>query len=323
MASLIASLGRCLDYARLSITDRCNLRCRYCMPEEGIPWIAHDDILTYEDMLFLIDILQDLGIRKIRITGGEPLVRKGIASFLAMLKPTFPNLRFALTTNGILLEKYVEILVDAGFSGVNVSLDTLDPEKFTFITRGGDLRQVFRGIARAASAGISIKINTILIQGFNDEEILPLLKYAHGVGALLRFIEFMPLDGDVWSEGRFLPAEMILQRLPEPEMWHFIEKKDHSEGPAIYLRHEKTVQRIGIIAAVTHHFCDTCNRLRFSADGEIRSCLFSRKGTSLFLPLRARERNVVKELIVGVAQEKPRCWKDLLDGERHMSRIGG
>jgi cyclic pyranopterin phosphate synthase len=293
------------------------------MPEEGVSWIPHENILTYEDLLVLIDILQDLGIRKIRITGGEPLVRKDIASFLKRLKPAFPNLRFALTTNGILLEKYTEILVDAGFSGVNVSLDTLVPENFAFITRGGDLRQVLRGIARAASMGISIKINTVLIRGFNDGEIVSLLEYAQEVGALLRFIEFMPLDGDVWSEGRFLPADLILQRLPEPEMWHFVEKKDHSEGPALYLRHEKTTQCIGVIAAVTHHFCDACNRLRFTADGEVRSCLFSRKGTSLFLPLRARERNVVKELIMKTAQEKPRCWKDLRDGARHMSRIGG
>lgn len=325
MAKLTDSLGRKINYVRISLTDRCNFRCRYCMPEEGVQWLSHDEILTYEELLVLTGVLREMGIEKVRFTGGEPLVRKGLLDFLAQVRQNTPDLRISLTTNGALLEELSGKIVELGLSGINVSLDTVDEEKFRFITRCGELHKVMRGLQaiRRQDPDLSIKINTVLIRGFNDSEVPQLLETAKEIGAVLRLIEFMPLDGDIWSRDRFISSDEILANLSSDNEWIEVPQRDHSAGPARYFRNAATGQKIGIIAAVSHHFCPTCNRLRITATGEIMPCLFSRQGLDLRSPLRAGDIPRVREIIRLGVETKPRCWMDIASGQNHMSQIGG
>lgn len=319
--------GRILTYLRISVTDRCNFRCRYCMPPEGIDWIAHDRIMTFEDIEFLVASLMPMGIRKVRFTGGEPLVRKGFVDFLKDLKERHSRLRVAVTTNGSMLGQFAERLEKSGISGINVSLDTLDREKFRFITRSGGYSEVMDGIrVIAEKTAIPLKINTVLINGFNDGEISDLIAYAGKNRAVLRFIEFMPLDGDVWAQDRFISADSIFERLPGgPGAWSVCESGSahNHDGPATYYRNTSTGQRIGIIAAVSHHFCDRCNRLRITARGEMRTCLFSTEGTELLPVIRERSMELLQKTVHQGAFQKPESWMTLGKSERHMSQIGG
>jgi len=330
MAGLMGSYNRKLDYVRISITDRCNYRCRYCMPEDGIACLGHDEILSYEEILELCRLLLGMGVRKVRITGGEPMVRKGLIGFLKRLVAELPSLHVALTTNGSFLLSTAEELSGIRLSGLNVSLDSMDPEKFRFLTRLGSLEDVLEGIRAVRSkSGIPIKINTVLIRGFNDGDVPALLSFAKSCGAVLRLIEFMPLDDSVWSRDRFISADEILENLPERENWvpEISGRRDPNhgvpEGPARYLVNARTGQRLGIIAAVSHHFCETCNRLRVTASGELRSCLFSNEGVSLREALREGDLETVRKLILAEAEKKPKCWKDAAASSQHMSQIGG
>lgn len=325
MAKLKDSLGRKINYVRISLTDRCNFRCRYCMPEKGVDWLSHSDILTYEELLRLTELLWKMGIQKVRFTGGEPLVRKGVIDFLASVRKNTPDLRVTLTTNGALLEELSEKIARLDLAGINVSLDTIDPEKFRFITRCGDVEQVLRGIAtlRKCAPNLSIKINSVLIRGFNDLEIPRLLETAQEMGAVLRLIEFMPLDGDVWSKDRFISSDEILDGLHKSADWIETPQMDHSAGPARYFHNPETGQRVGVIAAVSHHFCPTCNRLRITATGEIRPCLFSQEGLSLRQALRSQNMVEAEKIIRHGIQTKPKCWMDISSGANHMSQIGG
>ncbi len=342
MALLTDHCGRTLTYLRVSLTDRCNLRCRYCMPEAGVPEISHEEMLTFEEIERLCGIFSQMGIRKVRFTGGEPLVRRGVLSFFASFRRRLPQLRCALTTNGILLAPMASLLIPLGFSGVNVSLDTLNPEKYRFITRWGDLEQVFQGI-KAIQGHIPLKINTVLMRGFNEEEVGDLVRFAKEHGATLRFIEFMPLDGDVWTQDSFLSAEEIRRFFPEPESWEHEESGRTSHqgnhfsgelspaaagaegdaGPAQYYRHVRTGQRVGVIAAVSAHFCQTCNRLRLSSTGELRTCLFQNQSVSLREALREGNEELVMDLVRTAVRDKPLSWQTTRSSERHMSRIGG
>ena len=201
LGELVDGFGRRLNYVRISVTDRCNFRCTYCMPEEGVKCLSHRDILRYEDIAFLCGAFAELGVGKFRFTGGEPLVRKGLVPFLQSLHAEMPHIKTALTTNASLLEEYAEGLARAGLHSLNISLDTLDPEKFRKITRIGDIERVYAGIRAAKRAGLAnIKLNTVLIRGFNDGEVERLLEFAEEHGLLLRLIEFMPLEDDVWTK---------------------------------------------------------------------------------------------------------------------------
>jgi len=317
--------GRRLNYIRISVTDRCNLRCLYCMPAEGIEWIPHDRILSYEEIRFLAEILKSLGVEKVRFTGGEPLVRKGFIKFLESLKKSVQDMRIVLTTNGTLLAHFIDELSVSGISGVNVSLDTLDENLFRTITRVGELKDVKEGIRLLAQrTEIPIKINTVLMKGVNDGEIGSLLEFAQDNRAVLRLIEFMPLDDSVWKEDLFIAASEIFERLPEPEMWEQTDNSaDHSAGPARYYRNLSTGQRLGIIEAVTHHFCSNCNRLRVSATGVIRPCLFSEGGIDLKPALRSGDREEVVSRIFKAVERKPESYRGVQRGATHMSRIGG
>ena len=324
MDRLIDDFGRNLNYVRISVTYRCNYRCKYCMPAEGVEFLEHSEIMRYEEISFLCRVLWELGVRKVRFTGGEPLVRRDLVSFLKELNGEFPEMKTALTTNGSMLGQYAEELAEANLHSLNISLDTLDPVKFADVTRLGNIENVISGIRAAVRAGIrNIKLNTVLIRGFNDGEIGDLMAFAKREKVLLRLIEFMPLEDDVWNEDAFISGEEILKMLPEGDSWQ-AEKPDSAQaGPAKYYRNEKTGDSIGIITAVSNHFCKYCNRLRVSATGKLRTCLFA----PVEIPMRPlilnEDSEGLKELILDSIKNKPRCWSDVRAGHQHMSGIGG
>ncbi len=322
--------GRELNYVRISVTDRCNYRCRYCMPEGGVEWIPHDRIMSYEDIFFLIRVLRDLGVGKVRFTGGEPLVRKGMVSFLARVRAAFPDLRTALTTNGSTLSRHAADLVRIGLSAVNVSLDTLDSGKFAVMTRGGSPGDVLAGIDALLEAGalqtdMSVKMNAVLIRGFNDGDAKALIDFAGSRGIVLRFIEFMPLDRNVWSEDAFIPFHEVLNNLPDASQWKAeAGRPGRLAGPARYFVHRLTGQRIGVITAVSQHFCASCNRLRVTATGEVRACLFSNDQVPILDVLRARDAAALHERLLKAVASKPAIGMRLnRDEPRSMSKIGG
>lgn len=327
MEKLIDQYGRMLSYLRISVTDRCNFRCRYCMPAEGVPWIPHENIMTFEDIDFLAAAIMPLGVRKVRFTGGEPFVRKGFVDFLKDIGSRRKNLRVTVTTNGSLLGQFAEDLAESGIAGINVSLDTLDRDKFRFITRTDFFDDVMEGIkVFSETTTIPLKINTVLINGFNDGETKDLIRFARENRAVLRFIEFMPLDGDVWAEDRFIPAETIFGNLPGgSRAWREIPggSAHNHDGPATYYRNRETGQRIGVIAAVSHHFCDRCNRLRITATGEMRTCLFSSEGAELLPLIRERDTVKLQRTILEAAFQKPKSWTATGNTTRRMSQIGG
>lgn len=330
MGSLSDSQGRLIDYARISVTDRCNYRCVYCMPEDGVSIIRHTDVMRYEEILFLCEILEEIGVRKIRFTGGEPLVRKGLLPFLLEFRKAFPNLAIALTTNASLLSRYAQELAEVRLSGLNISLDTVDPEKFRKITRLGEIKGVFEGIDAAIGAGIpNIKTNTVLIRGFNDDELMDILRYTWSKDVTPRLIEFMPLGDDVWNQEKFISATEILAILSRQGEW-LPEQPRETEGetgfprgPAKYYRELKGGRLVGVIEAVSNHFCSTCNRLRITAEGKMKPCLFARDGTELLPLLRAKDRESLKKAIAEGINLKPTNWEDMRDGKLRMSSIGG
>lgn len=324
MDRLIDDFGRNLNYVRISVTDRCNYRCKYCMPAEGVEFLEHSEIMRYEEISFLCRVLWELGVRKVRFTGGEPLVRRDLVSFLKELNGEFPEMKTALTTNGSMLGQYAEELAEANLHSLNISLDTLDPVKFADVTRLGNIENVISGIRAAVRAGIrNIKLNTVLIRGFNDGEIGDLMAFAKREKVLLRLIEFMPLEDDVWNEDAFISGEEILKMLPEGDSWQ-AEKPDSAQaGPAKYYRNEKTGDSIGIITAVSNHFCKYCNRLRVSATGKLRTCLFAPDEIPMRPMILNEDSEGLKELILDSIKNKPRCWSDVRAGHQHMSGIGG
>lgn len=324
---------RDINYLRVSITDRCNLRCTYCRPKEGISLKGHADILRYEEILRVVSQTVKMGLIKVRLTGGEPLVRRGFVEFAGDLKKIKGLQDISLTTNGILLAQYAEDIFRAGITRINISLDSLDKEKYFQITRGGNLDDVFRGIAAAEKAGFApIKINTVLMKGFNDNEALDFVRLALSKPFQVRFIEMMPVS-EV-SAGRsadFLPTRQLLETINR----HFrleplAGKKNKSDGPARLYKMKDGLGEIGFINPVSDHFCSTCNRLRLTADGKLRACLLN----DVEIDLReALSRHCDDDELAGLIREaillKPQrhdldCTdRHLKKCHRDMSDIGG
>lgn len=333
------TFGRVLNYVRISVTDRCNYRCRYCMPEDGIDWIPHEEIMTYENILLLVSVLKGLGVKRIRFTGGEPFVRRGFIQFLEEVIGTFPSIAVAVTTNGSFLERDAKYLAPLPLDSLNISLDTLDEEKFRQMTRTGDLNLVLRGIDSVVKLRKTpVKLNTVVMRDFNLQEVPEIISYSREKGLFLRFIEFMPLDSDVWLKKQFVPVSEILSLLPDPALWLPLLKGEESSlpetprGPARYLVNSVTGQMIGVISAVSEHFCETCNRLRVTSTGEVRPCLFSSDGVSIIEALRRGDAKGVREGMLAAALNKPCEGATGIPAveplghpkeERHMSRIGG
>jgi GTP 3',8-cyclase len=277
---LTDTFGRRINYLRLSVTDRCNMRCLYCMPAEGVPLLSHSDILSYEELLLIARTAVATGIEKIRVTGGEPLVRKGIVPFLERLA-AIPGLRqLVLTTNGLFLDEMAESLHSAGVQRLNISLDSLRPEPFAGITRGGDLNRVLAGIAAAERAGFPLKINMVVMRGINDEELLDFAALTLDRPLTVRFIEYMPaIRSDNW-QALAVPGEEILARIGG-RFSFTSQEREGLAGPARTYRIAGAAGTIGVITPVTGHFCGECNRIRVTAAGFARSCLFADTGLDL------------------------------------------
>ena len=287
MTLLIDRYQRPIDYLRVSITDRCDLRCIYCTPLGGSPKLDHDDILSYEEFLHLIQVAVDMGITKVRLTGGEPLVRKGVTDFCRRLA-ALPGLQsLSLTTNGVMLEELAQDVYNAGIRRINISLDTLQPQKFLRITRRDEFQRVWRGIQAAEHAGFNpIKINVVVMRGINDDEILDLAKLTLDRSYHVRFIEFMGFNNDSeWVNQHYISADHILNSLQTLAPLEQITAR-HTNGPARHFRWPKAAGMIGVISPVSNHFCAACNRIRLTADGKLRNCLFSDQEVDIKSSLR-------------------------------------
>ncbi|HEU4656300.1 MAG TPA: GTP 3',8-cyclase MoaA [Capillimicrobium sp.] len=324
--------GRLIGDLRLSVTDRCNFRCQYCMPAEGLPWLDREDVLRFEEIARLVGLLAEMGVRDLRLTGGEPLVRRDFPALVAMLAPLVDDL--AITTNGYLLERDAEALVRAGAAGegglrFNVSIDSLQRDRFFEMTRRDALPRVLRGLERLAEfpEAHPIKVNAVAMRGFTEDEVLPFARFAREHPYEVRFIEFMPLDADhTWSPGQVLTGDEIRAAIhavhplePEPREPH---------ATARVYRFADGQGRIGFINPVSEPFCGDCNRIRITADGKLRTCLFSLHETDLRTPLRA---GATDDDLEGILRDA--VWRKELkhhvnepgfvQPERTMSAIGG
>ncbi len=310
--------GRTIKYLRLSVTDLCNCRCVYCMGENGVPRLPHSAILSFEEIEEIVRAAVSLGVTKVRLTGGEPLVRRGIDELVRRLRGIEGVEELAMTTNGTRLAEYAARLKSAGLDRLNVSLDTLDPEKFRRITRIGELRDTLDGLDAARRAGFEhIKLNTVLMGGVNDDEIAEIAALAKDGAFDVRFIELMPIgECTDWDRRRFLPAERVLEYLPKGE-------RVPSDGVAELWRPAGFRGTVGLIRPLSHRFCADCDRIRVTADGCLKPCLHSARE----IPLRGKHGEALVRTIAEGMQAKPR-EHHMADGHasesrRGMNRIGG
>ena len=335
MAVLTDIFGRKLDYLRISLTDKCNLRCLYCMPKEGVKRLSHAEILTLEEIERLAEIMVGLGIQKIRLTGGEPLIRKSILELVGRLRE-IPDLKeLSLTTNGTLLGEYAEKLKEAGLDAVNLSLDTLQPDRFLRLTGEDMFREVRIGIEACQKAKLHLKLNCVPIIGINDEEIEAIAAFAQETGVTVRFIELMPLGCGALFTG--LDGKEILRRLENKygsskrlDPCGLAGEQDILTGPAELYTFEHYTGTVGLIRPLSHQFCDRCNRLRLTAEGYLKLCLQYEDGLDLRKPLRSGLTNEgIAELIRENVKRKPAAHqfqkavqRDHIE-ERKMVQIGG
>jgi len=315
------SYGRKINYLRVSLTDRCNLRCRYCMPEKGIEGkLAHEDILSLEESYSLIKNFVELGIDKIRFTGGEPLVRKGVIDLIGRVSRLKGIREIAMTTNGLLLKDMAKDLKEAGLTRVNISLDTLKEDKYFQITRGGNLSRVIEGIEEAMRVGLSpIKINTVLVGGFNDDEIHDLVNLTK-MGIDVRFIELMPIgEAAGFAQDNFIPNRRVLREVKGliPVI------KDDPSSPANYYKLPGAKARVGLINPISCKFCDHCNRVRLTSTGKLKLCLHSNREIDLKEALISGQdiKNVIQEAIL--TKEKSHRLEEEKYISRNMNQIGG
>jgi len=315
---------RKIDYLRVSITDRCNLRCVYCMPEEGISPLPRQAILRYEEILRVVKAAIGEGISRVRLTGGEPLIRRDVEDLLRSISALEGLRDLSLTTNGLALEAMAERLKTAGLGRINVSLDSLEPKRFARITRGGRVGRVLRGLRSAEEAGLGpLKINMVPIRNFNDDEIPAFAELTRDRAVHVRFIEYMPLGGTkgFWDKDRMIPADDVKKAI-EMKLGPLEPVSDRSgSGPARYFQLAGARGKIGLITPVSNHFCGSCNRLRLTADGKLKPCLFSEQEIDLMGALR-HGRGSLKELIRNAIATKPKRH-NLSASDRPMSRIGG
>src|SRR5690349_6075758 len=328
---LADSYGRVATDLRVSLTDRCNLRCAYCMPPEGLDWLPGDEVLTGDEIVRLITIgVSRLGIREVRFTGGEPLLRRDLESIVSRTAALSPRPEISLTTNGIGLSRRAGALREAGVDRINVSLDTLRPEVFRKLARRDRLPDVLDGLAAAAAAGLTpVKVNTVLMRGINDDEAVPLLSYCLERGYELRFIEQMPLDAQHgWKRAEMVTAEEILTALGREFVLTPDDPRQRGSAPAEAFLVDGGPARVGVIASVTRPFCGTCDRVRLTADGQIRNCLFARTESDLRDPLRAgaSDAELAAAWQRAVAVKLPGHGindPSFLQPDRPMSAIGG
>ena len=320
------NFGRKINYLRLSVTDRCNMRCVYCMPADGIDKLRHAKILSYEQFLLIAEAAVSLGIEKIRVTGGEPLVRNGIVPFLEQLANVAGLKQLVLTTNGVLLPEMAQALKDVGVQRLNISLDSLQPAMFTRLTRRDLLPQVLAGIAAAEKVGLPYKINMVVMRGLNDTEILDFAKLTQEHDCTVRFIEYMPVMQDENWQSLVVPSKEILQRLNDHYCLHPVERGALS-GPAEEFAITGAQGKIGVIAPLSGHFCQDCNRIRITSSGNVRTCLFSDHEFDLKPLLIPGNIGAVASELQRLVSDKPACHT--LNSQKSeyspfsMAQIGG
>lgn len=329
---LTDTYGRVVRDLRISVTDRCNFRCQYCMPAEGLKWLPRSEILSFEEIERVARLfVEHLGVESIRLTGGEPTVRADLAVLVSMLaslrRPDGQAVDLAMTTNGVKLDRMARPLVDAGLKRINVSLDSLRAERFADITRRDSLDQVLLGITAAVEAGLApVKVNAVVVRGWNDDEVVDFAEFGRRTGVQPRFIEFMPLDADgAWSRDKVVGADEILAAI---DAVYPLEEVEHGPEPASRWRYRDGLGEIGIIASVTKPFCDDCDRVRLTADGSFMTCLFASDEVDFRTPLRnGATDDELTELAASAVHAK---WAghnigsvQFVRPRRSMSQIGG
>ena len=329
MAPNVDPYDRRITYLRVSVTDRCNLRCTYCVPAHDFKLLRHSDILTYEEILTLINVAVDIGVTKVRLTGGEPLLRRDFVHLVESVC-RIPSLQdVSVTTNGVLLKELAGPLFEAGLRRINISLDTLKPFKYEKITGRDSFKAVWEGIQAAEAVGFSpIKINVVAIRGFNDDELLQFAEFSIKKPHHVRFIEYMPIDRKgSWTPEKYISSDEIKAQLDVLGSLTKVSRSLH-DGPAERYRFRSAQGEVGFISALSHHFCPSCNRLRLTADGKLRPCLFSDDEEDIKTPLRKGVgRDVLKKIIQETIARKPKEHhaEALGKGEslRSMITIGG
>ncbi|HEX7186659.1 MAG TPA: GTP 3',8-cyclase MoaA [Actinomycetes bacterium] len=327
---LVDNYGRVATDLRVSLTDKCNLRCSYCMPPEGLEWLPGPELLTDDELVRLVALAVGEGVTEVRFTGGEPLLRRGLVSIVERVGALTPRPRMSLTTNGIGLARTAQALADAGLDRVNVSLDTLDRDRFVQIARRDRLADVLKGLVAAEAAGlVPVKVNAVLMRGVNEDEAVPLLRWALGAGYRLRFIEQMPLDAQHgWTRDQMVTADEILGRLAEAFTLAPVGADERGSAPAEEWLVDGGPGRVGVIGSVTRPFCGACDRVRLTADGQLRNCLFAREESDLRAALRAgaTDDDLVARMRASLLAKRPGHGIDdpgFLQPVRPMSAIGG
>jgi len=325
---LVDTFGRAADDLRISVTDRCNFRCTYCMPAEGLAWLPKTEILTFEELTRLLAIFVGLGVRSLKVTGGEPTVRADLPTLVRMFREVGPELDISMTTNGVLLDRLAEPLAEAGMDRVTVSCDSLMRHRFEEMTRRDALDRVLAGIVAAKQAGlVPIKINCVVIGGQNEGEVVEFARWSRETGYAVRFIEYMPLDAQhEWERAKVVPSASVLEAIEA--VYPLIQEGPDHEPATSFRFADGAPGGIGVIASVTEPFCDSCNRVRVTAEGQVRACLFALDETDLRGPMRAgASDDDLVDLIRGNVWRK---WSghrinhpDFVQPERSMSAIGG
>jgi GTP 3',8-cyclase len=325
---LLDTFGRIADDLRISVTDRCNFRCTYCMPAEGLQWLPKDELLTFEELTRLLALFVRLGVRGLKITGGEPTIRADLPTLAGMFRQAGPDLDISITTNGLLLDRLAEPLAAAGVDRATVSCDSLLQHRFAEMTRRDALDKVLAGIRAAEAAGLTpIKINTVVIGGTNDDEVVDFARWARETGYEVRFIEYMPLDAQhAWERAKVVAGARILDAIDT--VFPLAARHHETEPATTYGFADGSPGTVGVIASVTEPFCDTCNRLRLTAEGQFRTCLFALEETDLRTPMRdGASDDELEGLIRAAVWAK---WSghrvnhpDFVQPERSMSAIGG
>ncbi|HLB39948.1 MAG TPA: GTP 3',8-cyclase MoaA [Actinomycetota bacterium] len=325
---LVDTFGRVADDLRISVTDRCNFRCSYCMPAEGMTWLPKEELLTFEELTRLLGLFVGLGVRSLKVTGGEPTIRADLPRLIRMFREVGPDLDISITTNAMVLDTLAQPLADAGVDRATISCDSLLRHRFQEMTRRDALDKVLAGIRAAESAGLTpIKINTVVIGGTNDDEVVEFARWARETGYEVRFIEYMPLDAQhAWEREKVVPGARILEAIDA--IYPLRANGPDTEPAATYRFTDGAPGGIGVIASVTEPFCDTCNRLRLTAEGQLRNCLFALEESDLREPMRGGASDADLEHLIrrGVWAK----WsghrvnhEDFVQPARSMSAIGG
>jgi GTP 3',8-cyclase len=325
---LIDTFGRVADDLRISVTDRCNFRCTYCMPAEGLAWLPKEEILTFEELTRLLRVFVGLGVRSLKVTGGEPTVRADLPTLVRMFRGVGPDLDISITTNGVLLDRLAGPLAEAGVDRATVSCDSLMRHRFEEMTRRDALDKVLAGLRAAEAASLTpIKINVVVIGGTNDDEVVDFAGWARETGYEVRFIEYMPLDAEhAWERAKVVPSARVLERIHAA--FPLVAAGPDHEPAALYRFADGAPGAVGVIASVTEPFCDTCNRLRITAEGEVRACLFALEETDLRAPMRGGASDeelalLIREAVWGKWSGHRINHADFVQPARSMSMIGG